>query len=135
MSNVQAQPITQRVVLIDDSQADAMLMRRALQKHDRLALFTWISDATTGLKGLLNGEIDHNTVIFLDIKMPKMSGLDILATLQEADALRRYRKLHIFSSSSLSGDIETALQYPNVVYYTKPEGFAELRNLLDVVLP
>ena len=135
MSNVLTPVTSHQVLLIDDSEADAILMRRALRKPGRFALLTWMSDATTGLKVLLNEEVDHNTVIFLDIKMPKLSGLDILATLQEADVLRKYRRLHVFSSSSLSVDVETALQYPNVVHYTKPEGFTELRNLLDAVLP
>ena len=139
MSNAQPQPLatgrlTRQILLIDDSQADALLMQRALRKFDLPINFSWVQDAVMGLKTLSSDAFDHSTVIFLDIKMPKLSGLDILAQLDDRGKLRRLTNINIMSSSSLSGDIETALKYPNVTYYTKPDGYASLRELLTYVL-
>ena len=109
-------------------------MKRALRKLDEGVSFRYISDAVEGLQILADAPPGKETVIFMDIKMPRLSGLDILAELQRQGRLAKIDRINMLSSSELSQDIEAALQYPNVRYYTKPEGYTGLCQLLAGVL-
>lgn len=126
----------QTVILIDDSQEDAALMERALKRIVPPVKFKWIGDATEGLQLLLDWTPDESTIIFMDIKMPKISGLEILEELSEHDKLSAIHQINMLSSSVLRQDIDRALRYPNVTYNTKPEGYVALRQLLrDIISP
>lgn len=125
---------SQTVILIDDSQEDAALMERALKRVAPAVKFKWIGDATEGLRLLLDWEPDDSAVIFMDIKMPKLSGLEILEQLSEHDKFAAIHRINMLSSSVLKQDIDSALQYPNVTYNTKPEGYVALRQLLQTII-
>ncbi|OAV45984.1 response regulator [Lewinella sp. 4G2] len=124
----------QKVLLIDDSSDDAFLMERALRKVAPDVDFEWIEDAVKGFERLLDFPDNGQDVIFMDIKMPKMTGLEILDELQKRKKLANLRRVNILSSSVLNADITAALQYGNVAYYTKPAGTTDLRSLLQDVL-
>ena len=109
-------------------------MERALKRVAPPAKFKWIGDATEGLQLLLDWAPDESTLIFMDIKMPKLSGLEILEQLSERDKLASIHRINMLSSSVMRQDIDSALQYPNVTFNTKPEGYVALRQLLRTII-
>ena len=125
---------SRKVLLIDDSADDAFLMKRALSKINPEIPFEWIEDAEEGLARLEDYDGSQNDVIFMDIKMPKLTGLEILEKLQNREKLSTLCRVYILSSSVLQQDIDTAQQYDNVVYFTKPSSYTDLRKLINSVL-
>lgn len=109
-------------------------MERALKKLDEPVTFRWISDAVEGLRELIDYAGDERDIIFMDIKMPKMTGLEILADLDARGKLAKLRKINVLSSSALTKDMQATLSYDNVAYFTKPEGYTALCQLLSTFL-
>lgn len=122
------------VTMIDDSRADAFLVQRAVSKISADIKFVWIGDAEEGYRHLLETRSDDRNLIILDIKMPKMTGLDILRELDHLGALQRLPRVIVLSSSSLDRDVNEAESYGNVVYRTKPEGFVGIRSMMQNLL-
>lgn len=71
------------------------------------------------------------TVALLDIKMPKMSGLEVVDWLrhQEDERLKRLPVI-IMSSSSVQEDIDRAYSLGVNAYLVKPNAFEELVEVL-----
>jgi CheY-like chemotaxis protein len=70
-----------KVLIVEDDSKIRMLFKRLLEKKFRLEVF----EAVDGLHGL---EVYNNVgpdMIFLDIGMPRMNGVDFLAALRQTD--------------------------------------------------
>jgi CheY-like chemotaxis protein len=86
----------ERILLIDDSEADAMLIQRALKKGGLDDPVFWIRDAEEavaylqGLREYGNRDLyPIPNILLLDIRMPKMNGLQLLQWLKLQPDLNR----------------------------------------------
>ena len=67
-----------KCIIIDDEPMAIKVVERHLKEFEYMALIDTFNNPIAALPTIENGSID---VIFLDISMPKMSGLDFLRTL------------------------------------------------------
>ena len=70
-----------RVLVVDDDMEDRVLLSRAIHKHLPEAKVVSASDGEEALQ-LLSGDEAEVNVIFLDLRMPKMNGIELLETLK-----------------------------------------------------
>jgi CheY-like chemotaxis protein len=77
------------ILLIDDDAEDVEIFTNLLQSISSNVFFSVITDGETALKKLLAAECRPD-YIFLDLNMPRMSGLDILTTLKQNDITGRF---------------------------------------------
>ena len=114
------------VLLVDDSQNDAMLMRTAFERAGfvqpmRLAVDG--DDAIAYLRG--DGRYSDRkqyplpTTVLLDLNMPRKDGFEVLDWIRHQPALRRLR-VYILSASSRTQDIERAYDLGANSYLVKP---------------
>src|SRR5262245_14718191 len=73
-----------RVCLIDDQTLVRQGIRSLLELVDDIEVVAEASDGSEGLKAIRNSRPD---VVLLDVRMPRQTGLDVLATLQQSNQL------------------------------------------------
>ncbi|WP_062545201.1 LytR/AlgR family response regulator transcription factor [Rufibacter tibetensis] len=68
-----------RTIIIDDDELSRMILERHIKSTPSLELVQTFSSSVDGLAWLLKN--DHIDVLFLDVEMPEMTGLELLRTL------------------------------------------------------
>jgi CheY-like chemotaxis protein len=118
-----------RILVIEDEShiRDNLLRFVRLEGHEGLAA----EDGSTGLR--LAGQ-QRPDLIFCDVMMPLMNGLEVLAALQADPALRQVPFVFL-SASAESERLEEALRLGASGYVTKPFKFAQLQAVLKQHLP
>lgn len=111
-------------LLIEDNPNDAELIVRGLKKVINTENLLILDDGEKAIDYLLNNDTFSNEknnlkVIFLDLKLPKISGLDIL---KELKTNIRFQKIPIvvLTSSKEDYDIKTAYSLGANSYIVKP---------------
>jgi CheY-like chemotaxis protein len=125
------------LLLVEDDDVDLMAMQRGLRE---LRLANPVTVAHDGIEALeiLRGEKGHTKlerpfVILLDLKMPRMDGLEFLAAIRGDDDLRD-SVVFVLTTSRHDEDIAAAYKQ-NIAGYilkeTLAEQFVTLITLLD----
>jgi len=78
------------ILLIEDNPRDAELTMRALEKRNLANKLLWIKDGAAALDFLFGDakSLPRPRVILLDLKLPKVDGLDVLLQLKSNDSTR-----------------------------------------------
>ncbi len=118
-----------QILLVEDNKSDAMLAIRALKKHNLANNLIHLIDGAQALdfifgKGEFLGRDVANKpkVIFLDIKMPKLSGLEVLKVIK-ADERTKTIPVVMMTSSNEEVDLVESYQLGANSYVVKPVGF------------
>lgn len=114
------------ILLIEDNPHDAELTIRALKKNNMADNLLVIEDGAEALdfilcRGRYKDRININNpkVILLDIKLPKVSGLEVLQTIKNNE-LTRMIPVVILTSSQEDPDIKEAYKLGANSYLVKP---------------
>jgi CheY-like chemotaxis protein len=119
-----------RVLLVEDSPEDAELTLGALGAHLLANQVEWVKDGAEALdwlwqRGAHAGRRAGNPVlVLLDLKLPKVSGLEVLRTIKGSEALRAVPVV-VLTSSREDRDLVDSYQLGVNAYVVKPVGFAE----------
>jgi two-component system response regulator len=118
-----------QILLVEDNKSDAMLTIRALKKHNLANNLIHLIDGAQALdfifaKGEYEGRDIENKpkVIFLDLKMPKVSGLEVLREIKNDERTKRIPVV-MMTSSKQEKDILESHQLGVNSYVVKPVGF------------
>lgn len=118
-----------QILLVEDSKSDAMLTIRALKKHNLANNLLHLYDGAQALDFLFGkGEYEGRNiaekpkVIFLDLKMPKVDGLEVLRQLK-ADDRTKFIPVVMMTSSREEKDIVESHRLGVNSYIVKPVGF------------
>lgn len=117
------------IILVEDNKSDAMLTTRALKKHNLANSLIHLVDGAQALDYIFGrGEFEGRNiedlprVIFLDIKMPKVSGLEVLTVLK-SDERTKQIPIVMMTSSQEEKDIIESHKLGVNSYVVKPVGF------------
>ena len=117
------------ILLIEDNPSDIDLTRRALEKGHILNELVVTSDGQEALDYLLGvgayegrDPSDSPALTLLDLKLPKVSGLDVLRRIRE-DAVTRRMTVVILTSSREEQDMATSYDLGVNSYIRKPVDF------------
>lgn len=118
-----------QILLVEDNMSDAMLTIRALKKHNLANNLVHLYDGAQALDFLFGkGEYEGRNlaekpkVIFLDLKMPKVDGLEVLRQLK-ADDRTKLIPVVMMTSSKEEKDIIESHRLGVNSYIVKPVGF------------
>ncbi len=122
------------ILLVEDNPQDAELTIRALKKHNLANHLFTVEDGAEALDFIFcrgkyaTRENGHSPkVVLLDLKLPKVSGLDVLRALKQ-DEKTRAIPVVVVTSSREDPDIKTAYALGANSYVVKPvefDAFAE----------
>lgn len=119
------------ILLVEDNAADAEMTIRALRKAHLSNKLVHLKDGVEALDFLFgNGAYaardisQHPKVILLDIKMPKMDGIEVLRNIRANEGTRTIPVV-IMTSSNEDKDILASYQLGVNSYVVKPVEFEE----------
>ncbi|QTH63561.1 response regulator [Psychrosphaera ytuae] len=120
------------IVLVEDDPDDVYFFRQVIKKSDIELRLTNLSDGIELLE-FLNRKQDEQFLIFLDLNMPRMSGLEVLAHLKEKELINKHIVI-AYTTSDYNKDIEDAYDLGVKSYIVKPSNQAELSSLIQSAL-
>lgn len=114
------------ILLVEDNPNDAELTMRALKKQNLANSLHWVKDGAEALdfiftKGIYSNRDSENKpkVILLDLKLPKVDGLEVLKKLKE-DERTRVIPVVVLTSSREEEDMVKSYSYGVNSYIVKP---------------
>jgi len=115
------------VLLVEDNPNDAELTIRALRKRNLANKLVWVKDGAEALDTLLGTEggeasVCRPRVILLDLKLPKVDGLEVLRRLK-ADPRTEATPVVVLTSSRETPDIARCYELGANSYVVKPVTF------------
>ena len=117
------------ILLVEDNPQDAELTIRALRKHNLANQLIAVEDGAEALDFIFcrgkygDREIGHTPrVVLLDLKLPKVNGLEVLRALKQ-DERTRTIPVVVVTSSREDPDIKTAYALGANSYVVKPVDF------------
>lgn len=123
------------VLLIDDDDDHAELVRRAFARHGSghaLVRFLDGEQAVASLSSSCDGDGPLPRVpdvVLLDLRLPRISGLEVLRHIRASSDLR-YIPVVVFSTSDAPTDIASAYEGGANAYVVKPGTFSRFREVL-----
>ena len=120
------------ILLVEDNPDDVQLTKRALQKNNISNQLEVVHDGVEAMNHLLNAASGDNssplpTVILLDLKLPKMDGLEVLKRIRADERLKRLPVV-ILTSSKEEQDILKSYDLGANSYIRKPVDFEQFNE-------
>jgi CheY-like chemotaxis protein len=109
------------ILLVEDNPNDAELTLRALKKSDLGARLAIARDGAEALEYLL-GNRPRPRVVFLDLKLPKIDGIEVLRRVR-AEERTRSLPIVVLTSSQEERDINECYKLGVNSYVVKPVEF------------
>jgi len=127
-----------QILLVEDSVQDAELTRRALRRHHVANEVDWVRDGVEALDYLFcEGEYAGRDsgppkLVLLDVKMPRMDGLQVLERLKR-DERTRAIPVVMLTSSREEKDLVESYKLGVNSYIVKPVDFEQFADTVSQV--
>jgi CheY-like chemotaxis protein len=125
------------VMIVEDNIDHAELVIRTFEEHKIANKIIHFADGQTALDYLLRRDsyTDPKSsprphVILLDLRLPRVDGLDVLQIIKDDDELKLIPVI-ILTTSEAERDLARAYQSHVNSYLVKPVGFEEFRKLMN----
>ena len=125
----------QTILLVEDNPDDEALTLRALKKNKILNEVFVAHDGAEALEHLFprgGGEVRLPGLILLDLKLPKVDGLEVLRRIR-AERRTRLVPVVVLTSSKQQEDILDSYQYGANAYVRKPVNFTEFSGAVSTL--
>jgi CheY-like chemotaxis protein len=124
------------VLLIEDDAAHATLVMRCFEDHGIENIVHHISDGEKALEYLFDrgacldeGKRPRPDLILLDLRLPKIDGIDILKQIKNSEELK-HTPVVILSTSNAHRDMAAAYGEHANSYVVKPVDFADFTQMI-----
>ena len=124
------------ILLVEDNLPHAELVKRSLEAHEIANKIFHVSDGEAALAYLFRQGVyaDPATsprphVVLLDLRLPKVSGLDVLRAIKTSNDLRTIPVV-ILTTSTAERDVVSAYTQHANSYLVKPVDFATFTRLM-----
>jgi CheY-like chemotaxis protein len=121
------------LLIVDDDDIDAIALERALRKLSLFNVTHRARDGREALELLRAGAIPAPYIIFLDLNMPRMSGLEFLEVLR-ADEVLTHSVVFVLTTSKSDEDLVAAYRKHVAGYIFKQHmdrDFLEVISLIE----
>lgn len=127
------------ILLIEDNPDDIELTLRAFRKNNLANNITVLSDGEKALEFLFpkepseqNAILQHIRLILLDLKLPKVDGLEILKKVK-SNPLTSFIPVVVLTSSDLDKDMVESYRLGVNSYLTKPVDFLKFSQSIQEI--
>lgn len=128
---MQNEPI--HVLLADDDEDDRLFFKEAFEEIKIQTIVNTVIDGVELIKYLLMPNVILPHVLFLDLNMPRKSGLECLREIKSDNRLKEI-PVAIYSTSASEEDVEETFVQGANVYIKKPSDFNTLKKIVFEVI-
>lgn len=123
------------VLSIEDNRSDIALMSRVFDKEIEDCEIKYIEDGESAIQFFETTEFKEHPpkCIFMDIKLPKMNGLEVLDYLRNKKNVKEVPVV-MLSSSDRSDEIRETYYLGGNSYIEKPKNFVDLKEKLPKIV-
>lgn len=121
------------ILLADDDEDDRLFFKEALLELKVKTRVTLVNDGQQLMNYLNNQKNKLPNVVFLDLNMPRKSGMECLIEIRKDNRLKDLA-VAIYSTSSSEENIEDAFVRGANIYIRKPDDFSSLKGVLEQVI-
>jgi CheY-like chemotaxis protein len=109
------------ILLVEDNPNDAEMTLRALRRNNLVNRVHWVKDGAAALELLFSSEMRPKLVL-LDLKMPKVDGIEVLRRLKAGEPTRALPVV-VMTSSNEERDVVESYRLGVNSYIVKPVQF------------
>jgi CheY-like chemotaxis protein len=125
-----------KVLVVEDNADDVTIIKRAMRKSEVKCELYFAYDGEEAINFLHNtGEFEdapRPDLILLDLNLPKINGLQVLAQIKEDERLRRIPVI-VLTVSTSQEDMVKAYDSGAASYMTKPVDSKDFERLIETV--
>lgn len=125
---VSAPPLL-HILMVEDDEADAHLIRRLLTEHPRIANVIRAVDGVEALQMLHVGV--NPDLAFIDLQMPRMNGFKLV---HEIESRRLSFPMIVLTSQSAPSEMERRSLRPAQEILSKPETVLQMRRVIAAAI-
>lgn len=118
------------ILLIEDNPDDIDLTLRAFKKNNIINRIIIARDGEEALEHLFGANAVKPALILLDLKLPKIDGLEVLRQIRENKTTKFYPVV-VLTSSTEHNDLKTAYELGTNSYIKKPVNFEEFMDAVN----
>ena len=125
------------ILLVEDNPADAELCIRALRKHNLANELVWVKDGAEALDFLFHTGVyagqkgnDALKVILLDLRLPKVDGLEVLRRMRADERTKRIPVV-VLTSSQEDPDVIESYSIGVNSFISKPVNFTDFSDTVE----
>lgn len=118
-----------RVLLTDDDEDDRLIFKEILKEMDKNINVQMVNDGKQLMDFLVTKDEPLPDIIFLDLNMPNMSGIECLKMIRSNEKYSDI-SIAIYSTSTSEKDIDDTFHHGANIYITKPAAYSELKEVL-----
>ncbi len=122
-----------KILLADDDEDDRLFFKDAFKEVKVKTTVSMVKDGIELMNYLLRTVEDLPHLLFLDLNMPRKSGMECLHEIRRDDRLKDIA-VAIYSTSASEKDIEETFVRGANVYIKKPNDFSKLKKVLTEVI-
>ncbi len=119
-----------RILMIEDNESDAVLMREMIDDTGLTTEITWLNDGEKAMKFFDEGK--RADLVLLDLNIPKVSGHEVLTLMKESGNLTKVPVI-IMTGSSYPQDRERTKESGVVCYLVKPMTIKEMERTTEIL--
>jgi two-component system response regulator len=120
------------ILLVEDNPDDEALTLRAFRKSHLGNEVVVVRDGAEAVEYLFRDGVEPPALILLDLKLPKLDGLEVLHRIR-ADDRTRLVPVVILTTSSEQEDIVASLEGGANAYVRKPVNFADFTAAVNAI--
>ncbi len=121
------------ILLADDDEDDRLFFKDAFKEIKVKTVVHIVNDGVELMNHLLKEDITLPHILFLDLNMPRKSGIECLTEIKKIPHLKEI-PISIYSTSASDEDIEETFVKGANVYIKKPSDFSTLKKILTQVI-
>lgn len=122
-----------QILLADDDEDDRLFFKEAFDEIKINTTIRIVKDGVELMDFLTTSGSTLPHVLFLDLNMPRKTGMDCLREIKCIDRLKNI-SIAIYSTSASDEDIEETFVKGANVYIKKPSDFNSLKKILEEVI-
>ncbi len=125
-----------KVLVVEDNPNDVTIIKRAMRKSDVKCELYFAQDGEEALNALYQtgefADTPRPDLILLDLRLPKIGGLEVLAKIKDDERLRRIPVI-VLTESEREEDMVKAYDSGAASYMTKPVDSKDFERLIQTV--